>query len=96
MDDNHEPDESRMLHGSGALAVYIPPKPPPKPEDITKDFPPGYPPEVHYYGVTANYWVVLREGRMAYLSGTKVFSDEQMQWLRSIKGDVEALIRKMP
>ena len=93
MDDNH--DESRMLRGPGTLAVYVPPKPPPKPEDTTKDFPPGDPPEVHYHGVTANYWSVLREGQMAYQGGTKVFSNEQMEWLRSIEEDVEALIRKM-
>ena len=95
MNGKHESEEARTLHGPGALAVYVPPEPPPKPGDILKDFPPGFPPEVRYRGVTANYWVVLREGQMEYLGGTKTFNDEEMRWLRSVENDVEAIIHGM-
>jgi hypothetical protein len=92
MNDDRECDESRLLRGPRALEVYVPPRPLSTPEDIRRDFPPGDPPEVHYLGVTANYWEVLREGRMPYWGGTKVFPDEVMQWLRGIREDVERLI----
>ena len=87
-------DESRMFRGSSVLSVYVPPKPLPQPDDHKLDLPPGSPPEVHYDGVTANYWLVLREGRMPFMGGTKVFNEEQMSWLRSIEPMVRATLIK--
>lgn len=92
-DDDAPLDESRMIRGPGLLAVYVPPKPLPRPDDYKRDFPPGYPPEVHYDGVRANYWVVLDERQMPFMSGTKVFNDEQMAWLQSVKEVVERVMR---
>ena len=92
--DNNPLDESRLLRGPGMLAVYVPPKPPPQPDDYKLDHPPGFPPEVHYDGVTANYWVVLREGWMPFMGGKKVFNEAQMSWLRSVEPTVETIILK--
>jgi hypothetical protein len=88
-----ELDETRIIRISGFLSVYVPPTPPPHPDDYKLDFPPGEPPEVHYFGVTENYWLVLREGKMPYMGGTKIFSEEDMAWLRSIEPKVEELLR---
>ena len=57
-----------------------------------RDFPPGSPPIVRYMGVSANYWLVLREGQMEYMDGIKVFTDEVMKWLRQIKPDIERML----
>jgi hypothetical protein len=93
MNDENQLDDLRLFRGPGLVEVYVPPKPPPKPEDIYLDFPPGEPPAVRYFGVSANYWVVLREGRMLYRGMTKVFDDEVMQWLREIEPEVERLLQ---
>jgi len=87
-----ELEQSRIFHGPGALEVYVPPNPPPHPDDYRRDFPPGEPPEVRYLGVTANYWMVLREGRMPFMSGTKVFTEDQMEWLRGIEKSVQEML----
>jgi hypothetical protein len=84
-------DEARLLQGP-AVTVYVPPTPPRRPEDMQQDVPPGDPPEVHYLGVSANYWRVLEEGKMPFFHGAKVFSDEQMNWLRGIQVDVVQLL----
>ena len=78
-------DESRVLSGPG-LSVYVPRAP-------KNDFSPRSPPEVHYLGITAIYWTVLREGKMPLLSGTKRFSEQQMDWLHSVEEEVSRLTR---
>jgi hypothetical protein len=87
-------DSSRLFKGPGLVEVYVPPKPPPHPDDVKRDFPPGSPPLVLYMGVEANYWLVLREGKMAYQGGEKVFASEVMDWLREIEPEVEAKLFK--
>lgn len=91
-DDGEPLDESRLIKGPGFVSVYVPPNPAPHPDDWKRDFPPGYPPEVHYHGVRANYWLVLREGSMPYNSWNHKFSDEVMEWLRSVQGKVEKIL----
>jgi hypothetical protein len=60
---------------------------------VKRDLPPGSPPEVHYFGVKENDWV-LREGKMPYLSGTKTFIEDEMNYLRGIEKHVEAIVGK--
>lgn len=86
-------DESRILCGPRGVSVYLPPRPPEQAGDLFRDFPPGDPPQIHYDTVAANYWVVLREGRMRHMGRTKIFSEEVMLWLRAIEEDIESLIR---
>jgi hypothetical protein len=90
MEGNRPLDGKRLFRHSDYLQVYVPAVANDGPTD--SDFPPGEPPEIHYMGVTANYWLVLREGRMPYLGFAKQFNDEQMQWLRSIEMDVLKLL----
>jgi len=87
-------DESRVFRGPRGVSVYVPPKPAPQPDDDKRDFPPSHPPEVYYDGAMENYWKVLQEGRMPYLHGTKVFTEEVMAWLHTIESDVEKLVLK--
>jgi hypothetical protein len=74
------------------LRVRVPPKPEPSTAHLKLDFPPGDPPEVHYFEVTTNYWSVLTVGSMPYLGSTKVFSAEQMDWLRSLEARIDQLL----
>ena len=83
-------DDPRLFKGPSLTQVYVPPKPAPHPDDMKRDFPPGTPPIIRYMGVEANYWKVLREGKMPYMHGYKVFSGEVMEWLRKIQPQVEA------
>ena len=71
------------------MKVYIPPKPPFDRVTFYADLPNGSPPEVHYMGVSENYWIVLRQRKIRYMSSYVDFSDEQMNWLTSIKPEVE-------
>jgi hypothetical protein len=85
-------EKDRVFKGPGKLSVYVPPLPATK-SDTPSDFPPGHPPEVYYDTVKANYWVVCRTGQMTYKGKTRVFTDDEMQWLKSIEDKVEELLR---
>lgn len=87
-------DPERVFEKTSLLSVYVPPKPEPKPGDWKLDFPPGFPPEVHYFDVKANYWIVLREREMPYGASSHKFNEEDMEWLRSIRSEVEKLLRE--
>lgn len=82
----------RTIECRAGLKVLIPYLPPKRPDDYKRDIPPGYPPMVIYDGVRCNYWIVLREGEMPYMHGTHRFNDNDMEWLRSIEGQVEEML----
>ena len=91
MSDLIEADSSRLFTGPRTVQVYVPP-PVNKAGMILSDLPPGQPPVVQYMGVEATYWAALEEGSMPYAGGRKVFSEEVMDWMRSIEPAVERLL----
>ena len=85
-------DPARVFEGPTGLSVYVPEI---DFSDMTRDMP-GVPPEVDYFGVKANYWVVLREDKMDYMGGEKRFTESEVAWLRSIRPQVENLLERPP